>query len=401
MKKTRILNPRDGFLVIYFGLLACLAYVRLHQAYLIHHSWIMGDWLINYAAGFVRRGFVGSALFMLSRALGLPLGVLTYHFIFAVYGLFLFYSARLLRRQPSLLPYAFVLTAPFLFLFPVYDAQGAYRKEIALLALLAWLVDTAQRHPARVAQTTLTAWAVVPLLLLSHEGLLAWTPFLLVPAVRLHKHWTVRQQRALLLLIALSVLVWGATLYYRGDGTQAERIQRALYQAGYAPISNEERESTLVWWWRLPLASILRYQAQRLRNGVQIAQILVFPLLAAPAFIPLAPRMRWLCQTRAVCKLIGLSAFLTLGLMVVAVDWGRMLYTFSMALVLLTLLDVRPIPLRFRSHGWRALYLGTAVLYGLSWKWHHMFGAFSCTPACWQEIIQYYLRACHNLLLKF
>ena len=34
--------------------------------YLVHHPFNMGDWLINYNAGFVRRGFLGSVIIYLS-----------------------------------------------------------------------------------------------------------------------------------------------------------------------------------------------------------------------------------------------------------------------------------------------------------------------------------------------
>lgn len=55
-----ILSP---YLIIMFILTALGSW----QAFLVHDTWHMGDWLINYQGGFVRRGFLGEIIYQCSE----------------------------------------------------------------------------------------------------------------------------------------------------------------------------------------------------------------------------------------------------------------------------------------------------------------------------------------------
>ncbi len=66
---------RDFALQLYAILLWLSALLSLVAAYRQRHAWVMGDWLIHYAGGFVRRGLFGQIFVALSRVTGLNPGV--------------------------------------------------------------------------------------------------------------------------------------------------------------------------------------------------------------------------------------------------------------------------------------------------------------------------------------
>ena len=103
-------------------------------------GWSMGDWLINYHGGFIRRGLPGAVILGTCRLLGLNL-------FWAVVAIQLgFYAALevtvwcLVRNSQWPAWMLFALLSPATLLFPVREFPEAYRKEEMLLVGLAWLL---------------------------------------------------------------------------------------------------------------------------------------------------------------------------------------------------------------------------------------------------------------------
>ena len=57
-------------------------------------SWIIGDWLINYSGGFVRRGLAGAVVMLMHRSTGVPLQ-------WVVYGIAASFFLVFLRGVPA------------------------------------------------------------------------------------------------------------------------------------------------------------------------------------------------------------------------------------------------------------------------------------------------------------
>ena len=53
-------------LPIFFTLIFLATLMNAFQGYLSHHYYRMGDWLINYQGGIVRRGILGELLYQIS-----------------------------------------------------------------------------------------------------------------------------------------------------------------------------------------------------------------------------------------------------------------------------------------------------------------------------------------------
>ena len=138
-----------------------------------HDSWQMGDWLISYDGGFVRRGLAGSALRWLSGATGWGANHLAVGTSLACWaGL----CGWLLIRGSSYFPAALVVSGVVMG-FPVLQ-EGVVRKDCLLVLAMVACVEL-QRRPLpaalRVAGLNLAGGAAV----LVHEAFL----FFALPAL--------------------------------------------------------------------------------------------------------------------------------------------------------------------------------------------------------------------------
>ncbi len=380
----------------YMLLLVGAAWLRLYSAYRVRHPWVITDWLIHYAGGFVRRGLWGEGVLWLAQRVGLSPGAMAALSIAAVYTLFLYFTYRALTRQPTLADLYLFLTAPFLFWFPVLDWQGAYRKEILLFALHAWLVQGIARHPQQRLGRTLLALAVLPALLLSHEALMAWAPFLLVPLVRWGPGWTQWSRAVRLGFLALALLnlgAWGLALIHRGTDAHERAILASLARAGYEPGHPDHA----IAWLDVPLAYQLETQTRRWRQLRVAWRMAVFPALVAVAALPAWPRIRAVYGRPGPLALVLLSAGMSFGLMWVAKDWGRFAHAWAM-MAFLTLLS-RPgrYPLRCQPRSLWGLYALFGLGYGLLWRWHHVHGAQFLGWRAWTAAFHFYRSVLRDL----
>jgi hypothetical protein len=129
-------------------------------------AWQTGDWLINYAGGFVRRGLAGEIVQRFSTdqpgTLWLVFWLqMTALAVLGIGGLVLFFRTD---RSPGWLA---LLLSPAFMLFPGLNVVGGARKEILILAVVALL--------ALIVRLQLRTWwlaipfALYPVAVFSHE----------------------------------------------------------------------------------------------------------------------------------------------------------------------------------------------------------------------------------------
>ncbi len=367
---------RSGLLAGYFLFMAGLAVIRLAYAYRPErHVWILGDWLINYQGGFVRRGLPGQVAYWLGTRWFDP-GLVAAGMIALVYVLFLGFSYLNLRAQPSLWPYYLFFWAPFLFWFPVLDIHGGYRKEILFLALLAGLVWRVGRAPARSGPAIFAALGLYPILLLSHEALLAYLPYVGLVAEWARARGARLPGRVWYGLWAANVVVWLGVIMHPGTAHHEQAILASL--APRYPISAQGA----IGWLDRTLAFQFRNYAPRYLDARLMAHFGAFFPAAGLAFVPLAPRLRWWWRRLQTWAWGAASGIMTLALMAVAKDWGRFWYVHAAAWFLLCLLDRTPLPWRLEPRALYGLYLALGPLYAHAWWWHHVRGVI-VTGAGW------------------
>ena len=168
-------------------------------------SWIMGEWLISYRGGFVRRGLIGELVGEAARAAHVPpvtvaltVQVLLYCGFYAAVWL-------LARRVRWTVPLLLLFFSPATVAFLPLDPPSSVRKEVLLYLAVALLclrlrggsragdrwtgaadgATTAswwQRHRGEVLLAAALAGTTV-LIVLAHEGLVFFLPYLLAPVL--------------------------------------------------------------------------------------------------------------------------------------------------------------------------------------------------------------------------
>ena len=168
-------------------------------------GWPLGELLVNYQGGFVRRGLLGELIFHASSTLDLsPITLLRALFVvLSILNILIFVSLssveeRLIKRLPLLL-------APALLLFPVYDFAAYGRKDMITTALLGIHAIIAQqtllrRFSLRTYRTLLVA-VIVPLLvanILTHDVQIFFIPFHFIITWQIYQEYGERAQRYIL-----------------------------------------------------------------------------------------------------------------------------------------------------------------------------------------------------------
>jgi len=103
-------------------------------------SFQYSDWLINYQAGFVRRGFVGEIFFQLSNILQFRLDILILVFVLILYMTFYLNFYSIIRKINIKLIDLFVILSPISFFYTAFEQKASGRKEIIFLSLFSLFI---------------------------------------------------------------------------------------------------------------------------------------------------------------------------------------------------------------------------------------------------------------------
>ncbi len=124
---------------LFYGI--CFLYFPLFKYYIFlnnnkGHTFLTSDWLINYNYGFVKRGLPGTIFFNLTQDPDLLLDIISYSLIIIYLLIFYFLNQIFMLKKQNLVSILLIFS-PAAFLFPIYDSQGAFRKEIiGILSIL-------------------------------------------------------------------------------------------------------------------------------------------------------------------------------------------------------------------------------------------------------------------------
>ena len=131
-KYNSFLN-RNNFIILFF-LFLILNYLFFNYRILFRENgYILGDWLINYNGGFVRRGLIGHLFFYLSKELNISIINLIFFFSSSIYiaTIFLFY--RIIKDKLNINIILIFIFLPSTFLFNFFDPLTVGRKEIIVI----------------------------------------------------------------------------------------------------------------------------------------------------------------------------------------------------------------------------------------------------------------------------
>lgn len=361
-----------GFLLIVFINTASIAFWEFR----INNPWVIGDWLINYQGGFVRRGLIGELFILLSTLTGVPPSFFVVLTQIACYFLYFYFAWRLLSREDNLLPFLLLVVSPYLFLFQVYGPEGGFRKEILHIALLAFLAWTSvAKAPERLERSFAAIMLVYPLLVLSHEMLAVYMPYFIALYVQ-NQAFSWRLIGKLAGFVLPSFVAFAVAMSFPGSAETVAGICASLGKYAH-PVCVHDGA---IAWLQVGADFGNGLVSGRVENAYYIPVYIAATTVALLAFIPLAARIKLLWQSRLSVLCIAASILASLPLFFVAIDWGRFIYIHLVSLFLI-LLTIDPGEAASKKagilSGYPAIRYGliaiAAAVYATQWRLLHFY----------------------------
>lgn len=290
-------------------------------------AWLLGDWMIDYSAGFTRRGLIGEAIRQVAAALGIDRIVMTGVIIWLVFASVVFVVTALFLYQYRGFTTVLLLVSPA-FLFFFLNVLGTMRKEL-LLFLLIGVVLLATKITRRGEWAWLLP-VLFPVLVFAHEGLAFYGLFVLIIFFLLVSDGLLSQKQAMAQGSAMVFLTAfaGWVLIRLGDSAGIDqRICDNLVSEGY---STRLCGGAIAFLDRTTPEAIDRVAGLVATNNYLSTYAVAIALAAVP-FI-------FVRFSRTALTLLSIAAIVTAPLFVVAIDWGRWI---AISVWMVTMITVR------------------------------------------------------------
>lgn len=309
------------------------------------HGWGIGEWLINYSGGFVRRGLAGEFVLLVGRATRVPLPMLVLVLQVAAYAAFLWSVHRLVRGPFWTFGMTLVVLSPATLSFLVLDPPCGFKKEILLFAALGILLVLLlfDQQKLRDWQLSLALAVVLSALVLTHEALLLYFPYVLAAILLLRPGWrrSVRIAAFPAMAAAISAV---AVATHPGTHSTAAAICRSV--GGTMPTPGGGFDGGIcsggIEWLGQSFAGAHEITLASIRG---LGYYRLYGLLVVPALAP----MIWVLadfyrkhglehevRIVAACSTVAMAA--SAFLFYTAQDWGRWIHMHAVCLMLLILL---------------------------------------------------------------
>ncbi len=320
----------------FFALVFITTVAGALSGYLEHRPFRMGDWLINYQGGMIRRGFLGEVFYQLAHFTHINPGLYVFIFQIFFYGVFLFFAYALLKKQQVLLPYALLIFSPFIFTFQINDLQGGFRKEIIYFALLAFVTWSASAREYKTFEKIFYITLLFyPAVILTHEMLAIFLPYLLVVYLSVTT-LTKKKLFIITLLLLPSIASFIVAIYYTGTSTQVAEITNSIARENYSIIGGGFD------WIGKDTSYGIAQVIEHLKDH-HYAYYIFVAAFALLAYIPIYGKLKLIIKNKLSLLLILISILGSVGLFIVAVDWGRFIYIHLVSIFLLSLISTKKI----------------------------------------------------------
>jgi len=373
--KNKIESKMNEEIIICLSLLMLFLYAAFKKIDFVQHdlqfySWATGDWLINYSAGFTRRGFIGEIILYLHNSFNfnpisivLKLREILYEIIFV--GFFCIAFTKRIGFVELILS-----ASPWFFMFVISDDLATGRKDILFISsltifILFNLLSSKFIRPHLLSLINFIYLIVcLPLLVLSHEALFFYIQFFLLFLFLFNR---INKKDFIVFIIPylLAVLTLVLCYFYKGNQHVATIICNSLIDIGVNGTLCEG-----------PIQGLAGFNVSFHTNLLPMLFLVLF-LTFAPLFLYAHFVFKFKNQYE-IFLLILLSIIPTIPLYFVAADWGRWIYitASSLFLALLSTKQVRLI--KFSSTPiYTMIFLIVAFMYVFSWKISHFSGRYN------------------------
>ena len=195
---------------------------------------LIGDWLINFEGGFVRRGLVGQLI--VATNLGVETTTALIQVLMISSSVLLLVACLwMLWLSKPILPWAIVILSPAFLLFPFLSFSGAYRKELLALSALSLMALGVRKSARSLVWIGLIIFALSSV---THEALILALPSViwLVFLARSRLIITRREATSAVGLVALAAMWTGATVVAGSQAyDQSADICASVVDQGFSP----------------------------------------------------------------------------------------------------------------------------------------------------------------------
>lgn len=369
----------NAYLLV-IGSLALLLGARMGR---IGRNWTLSDWLINYQAGFVRRGLPGEVIFLLHRWLHLPLAVVAAGMWLCLELILLMSWRQLAVHSANRAWVLALLLSPATLAFSVLDPGAGFRKEMVLLGGFSAFV--ALLGSKKVTDFVAGAFMAVVLLvaILSHESSIFFAPYFLAALVVGGRDLK-RACKICVVPFVIAFLAAAVSAKFRGDLNMAARICTSLGYTLRGGYGDGVCDSGAI--------AFLQYSTAHAFDETLLAMhkyhyLTAYSVLAILSLAPILAGSWELRRTRVrgallICWLMAALSFIgSILLFVVAQDWGRWIHMHVMCLgALMLVLGASAEPAEGGRQGWAVSPVGRfatvllLIVYAIGWKLNPVYG---------------------------
>lgn len=329
-------------------------------------SWNLADWLINYEAGFIRRGLIGQLIIFIADFFSINIKWLSFTLQAMTWISIYYLTSRIysLRRREK--EWLLLLLSPAFLLFPFFDVGAGLRKEIILFLSFAVLAyGYAKQELSKPA--VLISYILFVVASFSHELATLATVFFVFVFFKLYQQALLTKKQLLwysALFILTAFIAGLSAIIFKGDKYIADAICRSLTSRGL----NDHICTGAIRWLSYDSKQTLEFMSEEI-FGRKFRYFVRYPVTILLAITPLFFIRPF---TRLNISFFILSFICFLPLYPIAKDWYRWIYIYTTLTFLFILADsiTHNYSLK-RIHGfWIFLYLTI-------WSVHSTSGWFS------------------------
>ena len=198
-------------------------------------KWAYNELFINYSAGIIRRGLLGSLFLELNNSFGIKPLYFYSSFFVVVYSLTLFFYYKLLKRfQNFHLVYIFILFSPALILFNIYDLNTYLTKDIFtnLSILMHCYYITANKSNLKInSYNNFLLLLLIPLLslnILNHEIQFFFVSIHMLLTSYVYNYYNVRKKNKRNIYYLITLIPFLVIFFSPGSWEKVEIINNSI-----------------------------------------------------------------------------------------------------------------------------------------------------------------------------
>ena len=322
------------FIFIFLLVSFLLTSITSYELYKHKEAFTIGDWLINYQGGFVRRGLLGEVIINLSYLTNLNPGLITSYTHMLFYFLFFLFSFLAINQQNNLKNHWILIFSPFLFYFQIFDFYGGFRKEIIFFSIFAFLVWSFNKFEEKtIDKIFFTTLVFYSFLILSHEIFIFFLPYILV--AYLLKVEIEKKRLIYLTLCSLpSLICFVFSILNPGDREIVEKIFLSLENQNY------KMSGGAIEWLMEDRNHGINTVKEYIEKFNYVSKYSVIILLSLLAYYPLREIFKKIAEKKINLIMFFLPLFGTFLISYMAVDWGRFIYINLVSIFFISLIKI-------------------------------------------------------------